>query len=274
MSRIAGAPGARLPGASVSRTARLTGALALAAALAGCTTPVATALLEDDANRILLALHRAGVHGEKESDPASENRFLVQVHRDEVSRAVVILREEELPPRPSPGVLDAVGKSSLVPSAAVEHAQYVAGLAGDLERTLSAIDGVVSARVHISAPTRAPLDTSPVKSTASVLIKHRGPSAPVPQEAVQQLVAGAVTGLLPADVAVVLIPRLPQAPAQVSEMTRIGPITVTRGTAGYLRGLVVLALLASALPTVALLVVWQRSRRALAAALAEPGGTA
>ncbi len=42
---------------------------------------------------------------------------------------------------------------------------------------------------------------------------------------------------------------------------------MTRGTAVYLRGLVVLALLASALPTVALLMLWQRSRRQLAASL-------
>lgn len=246
-------------------------ALALAALLSGCSAPVATSLLEDDANRVLLALHRSGIHGEKEIDPAAEGRFLVLVHRNEVSRAVVTLRDEELPPRPSPGVLDAVGKSSLVPSAAVEHAQYIAGLAGDLERTLSGIDGVVSARVHLSSPPRLPLDTSPTRATASVLLKHRGATAPVSPEAVQQIVAGAVAGLLPSDVAVVLVPRAPQAPQGV-ELTRVGPVIVTRATAGYLRGAAAAALLACALPAAALLIVWQRGRRALAAALGEQAG--
>ena len=104
--------------------------LPLALLLAACSAPVATSLLEDDANRVVLALNRAGVHGEKEVDPTAEGRFRVLVNHDEVSHAVAVLHEEELPPRPSPGVLDAVGKSSLVPSAAVEHAQYIAGLAG------------------------------------------------------------------------------------------------------------------------------------------------
>ncbi|MCS6900782.1 MAG: hypothetical protein RMJ98_14665 [Myxococcales bacterium] len=248
-------------------------ALALAALLSGCSAPIAASLVEEDANRILLALHRAGIHGEKEVDPAAEGRFVVRVHRDEVSRAVVTLQDEELPPRPSPGVLEAVGKSSLVPSAAVEHAQYMAGLAGDLERTLSSIDGVISARVHLSSPPRAPLDPGPPKATASVLIKHRGATAPIAQEAVQQLVAGAVAGLLPSDVAVVLLPRGNSAP-QVVELTRVGPVIVTRSTAGYLRGAAAAALLACALPAVALLLVWQRSRRALAAALGDQEGGA
>jgi type III secretion protein J len=256
------------------RVQRWVGWAALAAALGGCSAPVATALGEEDANRVLAALNRAGVGAEKEHDPSSEGRFVVLVQRDEVSRAVAVLQEEELPPRPSPGVLDAVGKSSLVPSAAVEHAQYVAGLAGDLERTLAGIDGIVTARVHLSAPLRAPLDPAPQKATASVLLKHRGATAPVAPEAVQQLVAGAVAGLQPPDVAVVLVPRPGQAASAGVELTRLGPITVTRGSAGFLRGLVALALLLSVVPTVALLVVWQRGRKALAAALQPEGGGA
>jgi type III secretion protein J len=245
------------------RVQRWVGWAALAAALGGCSAPVATALGEEDANRVLAALNRAGLGAEKEHDPSSEGRFVVLVQRDEVSRAVAVLQEEELPPRPSPGVLEAVGKSSLVPSAAVEHAQYVAGLAGDLERTLAGIDGIVTARVHLSAPLRAPLDPAPQKATA-----------PVAPEAVQQLVAGAVAGLQPSDVAVVLVPRPGQAASAGVELARLGPITVARGSAGYLRGLVALALLLSVVPTVALLVVWQRGRKALAAALQPEGGGA
>lgn len=251
----------------MSPPARLASLLSLLALAAGCTAPVAAALSEDDANRVVLALQRSGVHGDKEPDPTAEGRFRVLVHRDEASKAVAAMRDEELPPRPSPGVLEAVGKSSLVPSMAVEHAQFIAGLAGDLERTLTSIDGVVAARVHLSAPPRAPLDAAPQRATASVLVKHRGATSPVDPEAVQRLVAGAVAGLAAADVAVVLVPRLPQGPAPGAELTALGPVTVTRSTAIYLRGLVVLALLASALPTVALLVLWQRSRRQLAASL-------
>lgn len=248
--------------------------LLFTALLGGCSAPVATALGEEDANQILLALHRAGVGAEKEQDPATEGRFQVLVHRDEVSRAVAVLHDEDLPPHPSPGVLDALGKSSLIPSTTVEHAQYIAGLSGDLERTLVGIDGIVTARVHISSPPRQPFDTTPLKATASVLLKYRGATAPVTPEATQQLVAGAVAGLAAENVAVVMVPRLLQTSPPTTELTKVGPVSVTRGTASQLRAMFAIALAASILPTLALLLVWQRSRRALAAALnPEDGGS-
>ncbi len=233
--------------------------------LAGCTSPVAAALAEDDANRVILALAQAGIVGEKEVDPTSEGRFRVMVPRDEAGRAVGVLREEELPPRPSPGVLDAMGKSSLVPSAAVEHAQYVAGLAGDLERTLGTIDGVVTARVHLSSPVRSPLDRDPARATAAVLIKHRGATPPVEPAAVQQLVAGAVNGLAAQDVSVVLVPRTGAAPLATASLVSLGPVTVTRASSGALRAMLAGALVALAVAAVSLLLLWQRWRQALAA---------
>ena len=77
---------------------------------------------------MVVALDHAGVDGVKEVDPTSEGRWRVNVPRDEVAQSLIVLREEELP-RTSPlGVLDAVGKGSLVPSEAAEHAQLAAGM--------------------------------------------------------------------------------------------------------------------------------------------------
>ncbi|RYE91045.1 MAG: hypothetical protein EOO75_09320, partial [Myxococcales bacterium] len=239
--------------------------------LGGCSAPVAAALTEDDANRVMQALGQAGIPGEKEVDPTSEGRYRVLVHRDEAGRAVTVLRDEELPPRSTPGVLESVGKSSLVPSAAVEHAQYLAGLAGDLERTLGSIDGVITARVHLSAQTRGPLDREPARATASVLLKHRGANSPVEPAAVQQLVAGALAGLTPGDVAVVLVARMSQAPAPSAALVSLGPVTVTRGTAGALRVMLGAVLGALGLGAVGLLLLWQRWRQAVAALAAAPG---
>ncbi len=257
---------------------RLSGRLAPLAAgaglLAACATPVAGSLSEDDANRVVVALDHVGIDGEKEPDPSSEGRFRVLVARDEMGHAVATLRDEELPPRPTPGVLDAVGKSSLVPSLAVERAQYLAGLAGDLERTLLAIDGVVAARVHVSVPPPEPFGEKPTqKATASVLIKHRGATPPIDPQAVQRLVAGAVAGLGASDVTVVSVSHLTP-PSEGRQLAHVGPIAVSRASLGYVRGLIALLLGTTVVLSIALVLVWFRGRRALAQAFAGQQGAA
>lgn len=218
----------------------------------GCTSPVAAGLEEEDANRIIVALDHTNIDATKEVDPTIEGKFRVIVARDDASRALTTMREEELPrPRPA-GVLSAMDKGALVPSQAAEHAQLVAGLAGDLERSLEGIDGVLSARVHLNLPAPDPLrDTAQPKSSASVLLAYRGSTPPLTTESVQRLVAGGVSGIAPADVAVVAISRAAPAAARESQISHVGPIAVARGSMralqGALAGLIVLiALLATA----------------------------
>ena len=70
----------------------------------------------------------------------------------DASRAQRLLSERELPrPRP-PGFGEVFGKGSLVPTPTEEHALYLHALAGELARSLEAIDGVVGARVHLGLP--------------------------------------------------------------------------------------------------------------------------
>src|SRR5438477_6199960 len=101
--------------------AGLTTVFCAAILVAGCTVPIAGGLDEGQANRVIVALDHAGVGGEKESDPAVEGRFRVLVERDEAPRAIAALREEDLPAPSAPGLLDALGKGSLVPSQLTEH---------------------------------------------------------------------------------------------------------------------------------------------------------
>ncbi len=228
--------------------------LSLVAAFAvGCTSPVAAGLDEEDANRVVVALGHANIDAEKEADPAVEGKFRVLVARDDASQALSTLGDEELPrPRP-PGLLEATGKGALVPSAAAEHAQYVAGISGELERSLGGIDGVLSARVHLNVPAPDPLRDGPApKATASVLLAYRGSTQPITTESVQRLVAGGVSSLAPADVAVIAVSRPAPAQGGSSQLAHIGPLAVARGSVRPLQlalaGLiVVVAALAAAL---------------------------
>ena len=227
-----------------------------------CTVPVAGGLDEGQANRIVLALDRAGVGSEKEIDPITEGRYRVVVERDEAPRAITAMRAEDLPSPSSPGMLESMGKGALLPSRLAEHAQFLAGLNGELERTLLAIEGMLSARVHVSIPEVDPLREGPrVKATASVLLQHRGATPPIDIHEVKRIVAGAAAGLLPDDVAVVMVPRPTSAAGVDRALSRIGPITATRGSVSLLRiataGIVAVDLALVA----AVLLLWSRLRR-------------
>ncbi len=234
----------------------------LAAAAGGCAVPVAGALDEPQANRVVVALEQAGVGADKEPDPAAEGRYRVTVERDEAPHAIATLRDEELPSAPSAGVLDAVGKGSIVPSPLAEHAQWTAGLAGDLERTLGAIDGVLAARVHLSVPQPDPLADAPrPRATASVMLKHRGAQPPIASDEVRRLVAGAVAGLAIDDVAVVSVARPAPAAGTARTLVHLGPLAVTRGSVGWLR-VGVAGVVATHLTLLAAVVaLWWRARR-------------
>jgi type III secretion protein J len=248
---------------------RTTAALVLTLALVcmGCAVPVAANLDEDDANRIVLALDRANIDATKEVDPTAEGKVRVTVPRDDVARALSAMRDEELPrPRPA-GVLDSMDKGSLVPSQAAEHAQYVAGVAGDLERTLESVDGVLGARVHLNLPQESALrDGPPPKTTASVLVAHHGSTPPITTDAVQRLVAGGVSGLAAADVAVVMVSR-PAPPARgESELAHVGPIAVARSSARILQATLAGLTFLVGLLAIAALLFWSRLGRARALA--------
>jgi type III secretion protein J len=236
----------------------------------GCTAPVAGGLEEGQANRVVVALDHAGIGADKEADPANEGRFRVVVERDDAPRAIAALREEDLPSPVVPGLLESMGKGALVPSQLAEHAQFVAGLAGELERTLSAIDGVLGARVHLSLPDADPLREGPrPKATASVLVKHRGVTPPIDSHEVKRLVAGAAPGLAPDDVAVVMVPR-PAAPTSTDRtLSRLGPFTATRGSVTLLRIVTAVVVLVDLVLVFAVLVLWSRLRRMRATALEE-----
>ena len=196
-----------------------------------CSVPVAVSLDDSEANRVVVALEHASVDATKEPDPGAEGKWRVDVARDDMSQALAVLRDEELPRAPTRGVLDAVGQGSLVPSEAAEHAQLVVGMAGDLERSLESVDGVLRARVHLNVPAPSTLrDPSPAHGSASVLLEHRGATPPLSADSVQRLVAGGVAGLLPPDVAVVMVSRPAPPLSGGRELRYVGPIAVARAS--------------------------------------------
>jgi type III secretion protein J len=251
--------------------------LAFACLATGCAVPVAAALDEPDANRVLMALDQTGIDAAKEADPTAEGKFRVTVAQGDVGRALAAMREEELPRPKTRGVMESVDRGQLVPSQAAEHAQLAAGLAGELEKTLATIDGVLAARVHLNLPAREPLrDGPPARATASVLVEHRGTTPPLAPESIQRLVAGGAPGVASTDVAVVFVPRVPRATAAAAktDLAHVGPITVLRGSMNTLKVMfsgLVLVVLALSAATLALWAKLLRVRRERAVAATQSG---
>jgi type III secretion protein J len=253
-----------------SGTGSRTIALLLGLVLASCSVPIAGGLDDAEVNRVMVVLGRANVDATRAADPAAEGTWRVEVAREDVQQALVAMQGEHLPRHAPAGVLDAVAKGSLVPSEAAEQAQMAAGIAGDLERSLESVEGVLSARVHLSIPAPSPLRDAVVqRASAGVLLEHRGATPPISVDAVQRLVAGGVSGMMPADVAVILVARPALAAPGASDLAHVGPIAVARTSMRHLQAALVLLVAVVALLATATLVLYSRLNRARAALVRE-----
>lgn len=207
--------------------------LSLLALLVACEAAVEEGLSEESANAIVVALNDAEIGARKEISDEDEGLFRVIVPADDVGDALTTLRSEGLPRREQTGFDEVFGEGGLVPTATEERARYVSALGGEIARSIESIDGVLESRVHIALPDRrrVSLDDSPPSARASVLMKYRGESQPVTDEALKALVVGAVQSMATEDVSVVAVRVAPVATRSGSRIVSVGPFSVSRGSA-------------------------------------------
>lgn len=180
------------------------------ASLLGCGQQVElmAGLPATEANEIMAALQNAGVAAQK--IPAKEGLATVKVNSSDVGRAVEVMREKGLPRERFAGMGQVFKKEGLISSPLEERARYVYALSQELSSTLSQIDGVVLARVHVVLPDRVAVGESVVPSSAAVFIKHQdGHNLDTLQPLVRRLVANSIPGLTPEKVAIVLVGAQP-----------------------------------------------------------------
>jgi type III secretion protein J len=227
--------------------------LALAALLA-CTAAcervtVQGGLEERAANEIALLLEEGGVASRKEPEAVAGGgegrRWALTIAAADSGRAFQLLADQGLPRVTPPGFDEVLGAQSLIPTAGEERARHTQALSGELVRTLESIRGVLEARVHLALPEPSLLETAESAArapTASVLLKTAGPAPPLPVEDIRRLVSGAVQGLQPASVSVVVISQ-PAPPRPASDgLVSIAGVRVSPSSAGSLRALLGAAL--------------------------------
>lgn len=253
--------------------ARLTVPLALVLVLASCAVEIVHDLEELEANQLLASLQQQGIPAEKtRTVQGSTASYSLKVPGGQASKAWRIMREQNLPRPKRLGLGEVFAKPSLVPTATQERALLHHALGEEIAKTLQSVEGVVEARVHLVLPVRDPLapgDAPRPAPRASALVRATAP-APIAREEVQRLVAGAVDGLKPEDVTVVIVTGARPAPAAAAELARLGPFLVAEGSAGALKLTLIAAFALVGLLALGVVIALARQRALARRLAAEP----
>lgn len=193
--------------------------------LIGCKEEVYTHLSERDVNAMMLTLLKSGVAADKRVAP--DNSFSLLVDESQIAVAIEVLTANGQPQEAYASMNDIFAGNSMVATPTEERVRYLYGMEQSLAKTLSQIDGVLVARVHVVVPANDPLAVAQKPASASVFIKHRADmnmQSVVP--AVKDLVVRSVEGLTPDNVSVTLFPSMVTSslPAQVPVTRFLGAL--------------------------------------------------
>lgn len=194
----------KLPG-----TARL--AVAAVAAL-GVVIAIALAVLGAESKRVLFSgLDPRDASGITRALEAAKIEYdlgaggsVIRVSESQVDRARLLLAEQDLPKTGNVG-FEMFEEQHFGLTDFAQQINYRRALQGELERTITQVDAVSTARIHITQPRQAVFEDEKIPPTASVtlgLVAGRELSERN-VGAIRHLVASAVEGLEPGDVTVV-----------------------------------------------------------------------
>ena len=195
------------------RKASLGLVLALAVALAGCgRSELYTGLTEREAKEMVAVMESAGLGAEKASKDGKT--WSLSASKDQFPEAVALLQARGYPKERYETLGEVFKKQGFVSSPLEERARLIYGLSQELSNTISSIDGVVAARVHLAVPEIDPLAETQRPSSASVFIKH-DPEVDLSAQVgpIKALVVNSIEGLPYDRVTVVLVPARPLTPA-------------------------------------------------------------
>lgn len=173
--------------------------------LTGCKTELYTGLTEREANEIISILMLNRVSADREFSKSGD--VTVRVEESQFSAAVEILKAEGYPKQHYSNLGEVFQGNGFVVSQTEERARFIFAMSEELSRTISEIDGILSARTHVVLPANDPLSRNTTPSSASVVIRH---AATAPAESllpqIKMMVANSIEGLEYSNVSVVFIP--------------------------------------------------------------------
>lgn len=180
--------------------------LLLTLVLAGCKVDLYQGLSQQEANEMLALLSAEGISTKKAPDKDGKVKILVD--ESDIGLAVDALKRKGYPREQFSTLKDVFPKDSLISSPLEERARLTYAKSQELAQTLSTIDGVLVARVHVVLPEeRDSLTRKVTPASASVFIKH-ATDAQLDKYVGQmkQMISNSIEGLDYDRISVVLVP--------------------------------------------------------------------
>ncbi|KPB27084.1 type III secretion system inner membrane ring lipoprotein SctJ [Pseudomonas amygdali] len=176
------------------RVLRLLIVATLASLLQACDIDLYTNLGEREANAMLAVLLRDGIPASRKVQDNGQLKVMVDEKR--FVQAMAALDDAGLPGQSFSNMGEIFKGNGLVSSPVQERAQMVYALSEELSHTVSQIDGILSARVHVVLPDNDLLKRVISPSSASVLVRfdpRTDINVLIPQ--IKTLVANGISGL-------------------------------------------------------------------------------
>ncbi|MGL4635515.1 MAG: type III secretion system inner membrane ring lipoprotein SctJ [Beijerinckiaceae bacterium] len=170
--------------------------------LAGCQEDLHRGLAQRDANDIVAVLAANNLAARRVADGAT---FRVTVSSSDVGRALIILKSAGYPKESYRSIAEVFPADGLISTPFEQKTRLAFALSQELSRTISMIDGVTSARVHLVLPETDLRDRVVTKGSASVVVNLRKDvDGSEMSQKTRLIVANGVPGLTLKDVSISL----------------------------------------------------------------------
>ncbi len=136
--------------------------------VAGCQSELYSDLGEREANEMIAVLSASGIDASRTGD--GKGKFGITVSRSDFSSAIGTLSEKGLPRENFGSLGNVFSSEKLVSTPFEERARFMHALNQELSDSITRIDGVVSARVHLMVPESSPFEKKRTPPRASVFI--------------------------------------------------------------------------------------------------------
>jgi len=138
--------------------------------MAGCDSVLYENLTQREANKIVSALRQSNIHADR--NEIENDLFSVTVAEADFADAITILEQHGLPHERLDSMADVFNADGLISTPLQERARLAYALSQELTRSLTGIDGITDARVHLTLSRERPLTDERIPATASVLLNH------------------------------------------------------------------------------------------------------